>query len=613
MGRVSIDYGKSGKNLLPKRAVRFLPSELVKKITVAIEKEGSWLDEHPQFIHDYFFRKISRQMANSWLLFHSAPQGSVQEASWFTNTNSGAAFLVRKTSAQELNSGTRLSRSSLDVTWPVLNATYDGIPTFWSRLFQGDAMRLCNSYVVQKTLRQLWDEQELIFKLVNDINTDLGLCSLCLKVLTNISIFTHADSKDLLVSRFLINGERGDFNRCLVRELFNVSCNSITYEMQRKEEICILWGIYIVGHVGEYGESLNISDYYKTFFGIFDLDINDMKAGNVDSSSSFEGRFLITVGITGCVATTEEFTIFCNLGIQDDRLYEKTRQAIDETNRIKVTLEVRQYSATTALEEVQELLRENHIPSADTYKLHDLKFDDFSLNDKEMLKACLRMFIDLGFVQRFRIEYDVSKLDHVLGKLEALSLLIACLCHDLDQAGTNNSFLKKSNSPLAKLYSTSTMEHHHFHQCIMILNCEGTQILSHLSSEEYMNIVHILDEAILATDLAAYYKAMLMIACDIAAITKPWEIQKKIADLVVNEFFDQRDVEKQSKLEPVDMMNRDKKDKLPLMQVAFIDSICLPVYEAFAMILDELSPLLEGVKENRAQWLKLVEEKRTLF
>ncbi|GIX74121.1 dual 3',5'-cyclic-AMP and -GMP phosphodiesterase 11 [Caerostris extrusa] len=162
------------------------------------------------------------------------------------------------------------------------------------------------------------------------------------------------------------------------------------------------------------------------------------------------------------------------------------------------------------------------------------------------------------------------------------------------------------------------MEHHHFDQCIMLLNCEGTQILSHLSSEEYTNVVHVLEDAILATDLTVYYKrqftfiqiakkgnynwkngdnrellrAMLMTACDIAAITKPWEIQKKIAELI-------------------EMMNRDKKDKLPLMQVAFIDSICLPVYEAFAMILDKLGPLLEGVKENRAQWLKLAEEKNT--
>ncbi|GIY11634.1 cGMP-specific 3',5'-cyclic phosphodiesterase, partial [Caerostris extrusa] len=108
------------------------------------------------------------------------------------------------------------------------------------------------------------------------------------------------------------------------------------------------------------------------------------------------------------------------------------------------------------------------------------------------------------------------KAGDVLGELETLSLLIACLCHDLDHRG-------------------------------------GNQILSHQSPEEYMNVIHFLEDAILATDLTAYIKrqftftqmakrgnynwkrednrellrGMLMTACDIAAITKPWEIQKK--------------------------------------------------------------------------------------
>jgi dual 3',5'-cyclic-AMP and -GMP phosphodiesterase 11 len=30
---------------------------------------------------------------------------------------------------------------------------------------------------------------------------------------------------------------------------------------------------------------------------------------------------------------------------------------------------------------------------------------------------------------------------------------------------------------------------------------------------------------------------------------------------------------------PIDIMNREKEDQLPMMQVGFIDSICLPIYE----------------------------------
>ena len=59
---------------------------------------------------------------------------------------------------------------------------------------------------------------------------------------------------------------------------------------------------------------------------------------------------------------------------------------------------------------------------------------------------------------------------------QIFGLLVACLCHDLDHRGTNNAFQSKVESPLAILYSTSTMEHHHFDQCVMILSSEGNNI-----------------------------------------------------------------------------------------------------------------------------------------
>ena len=62
-----------------------------------------------------------------------------------------------------------------------------------------------------------------------------------------------------------------------------------------------------------------------------------------------------------------------------------------------------------------------------------------------------------------------------------------------------------------------------------------------------------------------------MTACDLGAITKPWPIQKRVALLVADEFFYQGDLEKEKlQVEPIDMMNREKKDKLPSMQVSLI-------------------------------------------
>lgn len=121
---------------------------------------------------------------------------------------------------------------------------------------------------------------------------------------------------------------------------------------------------------------------------------------------------------------------------------------------------------------------------------------------------------------------------------------------------------------------------------------------------------------------------MSMTVCDLSAITKPWGIEKRVADLVSSEFFEQGDMErKELNITPIDIMNREKEDQLPQMQVGFIDSICLPIYEvillnyeivkrsitnstfiqAFADLSKDLKPLLEGVKENKKHWLELAQ------
>lgn len=69
-----------------------------------------------------------------------------------------------------------------------------------------------------------------------------------------------------------------------------------------------------------------------------------------------------------------------------------------------------------------------------------------------------------------------------------------------------NMLYQRASSPLAQLYSTSTMEHHHFDQCLMILNSPGNQVLGNLSSDDYSQVIHVLEDAILSTDLAVYFR-----------------------------------------------------------------------------------------------------------
>ena len=52
------------------------------------------------------------------------------------------------------------------------------------------------------------------------------------------------------------------------------------------------------------------------------------------------------------------------------------------------------------------------------------------------------------------------------------------------------------------------------------------------------------------------------------------------ADLVVTEFFDQGDKEKAMfKTTPQALMDRERQDELPRLQMEWIDGICLPLFK----------------------------------
>ncbi|XP_003966789.1 cGMP-specific 3',5'-cyclic phosphodiesterase isoform X2 [Takifugu rubripes] len=367
----------------------------------------------------------------------------------------------------------------------------------------------------------------------------------------------------------------------------------------------------------------------------------------------------------------EAFAIFCGLGIQNTQMYETVERAMAKQ---EVTLEVLSYHATASEEESRELQVTvvATVPSAQSLRLLDFSFSDFELSDTETTLATIRMFVDLNLVQNFQMKYmnlcrwvlsvkknyrksvayhnwrhafntaqsmfallKSGRLQNNLNDLEVLALMIATLSHDLDHRGVNNSYIQRSDHPLAQLYCHSTMEHHHFDHCLMILNSPGNQILSSLSLDEYKSTLKMIERAILATDLALYMKrrgeffeltknsqfvwedeqhrdllrSMLMTACDISAITKPWPVQQRIAELVATEFFEQGDKERRElNIEPSDLMNREKKDKIPSMQVSFIDAICTQLYETLAGMSEYCSPLLEGCQKNRQQWKHLAEE-----
>ncbi|EFN82779.1 cGMP-specific 3',5'-cyclic phosphodiesterase isoform X2 [Harpegnathos saltator] len=367
------------------------------------------------------------------------------------------------------------------------------------------------------------------------------------------------------------------------------------------------------------------------------------------------------------VSIFEAFAIFCGLGIHNTQMYESACKLMAKQ---KVALECLSYHATANNEDALRLTSDS-IPSAETFNLYSFTFIDFDLTDDDTCRATIRMFKQCDLIQKFHIPYDVlcrwilsvkknyrpvkyhnwrhalnvaqtmfamlktGRMEQFMTDLEILGLLVACLCHDLDHRGTNNAFQTKTESPLAILYSTSTMEHHHFDQCVMILNSDSNNIFQSLSMEDYRRVMKVVESAILSTDLAMYFKkrnrfmevidegefdwqseekkellcGMMMTACDVSAIAKPWEVQHRVAKLVADEFFDQGDLERlQLNQQPVAMMDRERRDELPQMQVGFIDVICLPLYKVMSETFPWILPLYEGTMDNRKHWQDLAEK-----
>jgi len=200
----------------------------------------------------------------------------------------------------------------------------------------------------------------------------------------------------------------------------------------------------------------------------------------------------------------EAFAIFCGLGIHNALMYE---QACKLLAKQSVAMEVLSYHASAQQAEVDKIMSQE-MKSADHYKLDTFEFNDFVLSDDETILASIRMMLELDFLNavhakqetlcrwflsvrknyrpviyhNWRHAFNVAQcmftmittgnMRRFFSDLEVYALIVACYCHDLDHRGTNNAFQTKTESPLAQLYGTSTMEHHHFDHCIMILNSE---------------------------------------------------------------------------------------------------------------------------------------------
>ncbi|XP_041476660.1 cGMP-specific 3',5'-cyclic phosphodiesterase-like isoform X4 [Lytechinus variegatus] len=539
--------------------------------------------------------------------------------------------------------------------------TFCGIGIMNAQLFEMSVNEYKRNQMLLQLARGIFEEQTSLDNVVHKIMRQAVSLLKCQRCMVFI-LETTEESNISFLRGFELTDEDTEKLKTVPHEMLKNSINAT-----------------IARHVAEKGETINIGDFavQKQFKEKCNVQ-PDFRIQSVLCQPIYNSEQKI-IGVAQMInkaakqAFTEQdehlfeaFAIFCGLGIHNTQMYENAMRLMAKQ---QVALDVLSYHATAQPEEVAKL-KKSRVPSAQQLKLYDFSFSDFDLTEDETLQGTLRMFIECNLIEKYHIPYDVlcrwtlsvrknyrpviyhnwrhafnvaqtmfsivmtGKLRKLLTDLEIFSLIVACLCHDLDHRGTNNTFQVKTSSPLSLLYGTSTMEHHHFDHCIMILNSEGNNIFEFMNPDDYREAIRILESAILSTDLAIYFKkrndffklvekgehtwdneekkgllrGMLMTACDVSAIAKPWRVQQKVAELVFSEFFEQGDLEREKlKEEPMAMMDRKKKDELPKMQVGFIDGICMPVYKNFAEFEPALRPLQDGVEQNRQEWKNLAD------
>ncbi|XP_004383594.1 rod cGMP-specific 3',5'-cyclic phosphodiesterase subunit beta [Trichechus manatus latirostris] len=331
-------------------------------------------------------------------------------------------------------------------------------------------------------------------------------------------------------------------------------------------------------------------------------------------------------------------------------------------------------------EELGKILKEE-LPGPTKFNIYEFHFSDLERTELELVKCGIQMYYELGVVRKFQIPQEVlvrflysiskgyrrityhnwrhgfnvaqtmftllmtGKLKNYYTDLEALAMVTAGLCHDIDHRGTNNLYQMKSQNPLAKLHGSSILERHHLEFGKFLLSEESLNIYQNLNRRQHEHVIHLMDIAIIATDLALYFKkrtmfqkivdesknyddrkkwveylslettrkeivmAMMMTACDLSAITKPWEIQSKVALLVAAEFWEQGDLERTVlDQQPIPMMDRNKAAELPKLQVGFIDFVCTFVYKEFSRFHEEILPMFDRLQNNRKEWKALADE-----
>ncbi|GLG93825.1 Calcium/calmodulin-dependent 3',5'-cyclic nucleotide phosphodiesterase 1 [Gryllus bimaculatus] len=230
-------------------------------------------------------------------------------------------------------------------------------------------------------------------------------------------------------------------------------------------------------------------------------------------------------------------------------------------------------------------------------------------------------------------------LESVFTPLEIMAALFAATIHDVDHPGLTNQFLINSSSELALMYNDeSVLENHHLAVAFKLLQNDGCDIFVNMGKKQRQTLRKMVIDMVLSTDMSKHMSLLadlktmvetkkvagsgvllldnytdriqvlenLVHCADLSNPTKPLHLYRRWVDLLMEEFFQQGDREREQNLEISPMCDRNSAT-IEKSQVGFIDYIVHPLWETWAdLVHPDAQDILDTLEENRDWYQSMI-------
>ena len=278
----------------------------------------------------------------------------------------------------------------------VINKAYDGNFTpndesLFDKYLQFCGIGLRNAQLYERSQLEVKRNQVLLDLAGVIFQEQSTIDTLIFRILTHMLSLIRCERSQLLLTH---ESSHGSFSRVFDLEAADLENDALKTPFEGRFPV----NTGITGFVAATGETVNIVDAYTDarFDPVVDAGTGFRHKTVLCMPITYSGARKAVLGVFQLVNKfddlpftkndenfVEAFAIFCGMGINNVRMYEK---AVVAMAKQQVTLEVLSYHAAAPLEDGVKLARQK-IPSAKALQLNSFSFDDFSLGDGETLQV----------------------------------------------------------------------------------------------------------------------------------------------------------------------------------------------------------------------------------